>query len=288
MTRAIRSGLLALGLVLAVPACGGDDDGGGGGGGSDGGGGGGADGGGGGTPTAFRLTDLDLLDPHAFAMIGACNDVTDVQNDGFETDINEDNEGPDADDPDGLLDLSGLAVFRPLDQAAENVNAEVLLGADCTAPIEGTTCTRGEASSIQTSGSNDSASACDVVLPDTTTDDYDPSPEPAPAPCFAVAGPTGVLEFGVFELSEVAGAATYDGDPATGLVNGVLRGFLSEEHADAAMVDVPLLGEVPLSSLLPGGTDCCADGDDRDTDSDGASGWYVYLTFTAAQVPYSD
>jgi hypothetical protein len=284
MTRAIRSGLLALGLVLAVPACGGDDD-------SDENrdGGGGDDGGGNEGPVvAFRLTDLDLLDPHAFAQIGACNDVTEVQNDGFETDINEDNEGPDADDPDGLLDLSGLAVFRPLDQAADEVNAEVLLGADCTAPIETTTCTKGDASSILTSGSNDSASACDVVLPDTTTDDYDPSPEPAPAPCFAVAGPTGVLEFGVFELSEVAGAATYDGDPATGLVNGVLRGFLSEEHADAAMVDVPLLGEVPLSSLLPGGTDCCAEGDDRDTDTGGASGWYVYLSFTAAEVPYSE
>ncbi|HEY8146327.1 MAG TPA: hypothetical protein VIG06_26780 [Kofleriaceae bacterium] len=287
MSRAIRSGLFALGLVLVAPACGGDDD-------SgenrdDGGGGGGDDGGGNEGPVvAFRLTDLDLLDPHAFAQIGACNDVTAVQNDGFETDINEDNEGPDADDPDGLLDLSGLAVFRPLDQAADEVNAEVLLGADCTAPIETTTCSKGDASSIQTSGSNDSASACDVVLADTTTDDYDPSPAPAPAPCFAVAGPTGVLEFGVFELSEVAGAATYDGDPATGLANGVLRGFLSEEHADAAMVDVPLLGEVPLSSLLPGGTDCCAEGDDRDTDSDGASGWYVYLTFTAVEVPYSE
>lgn len=284
MIRSSRVFLFALASLLAAPACGGDDDSGGN---RDGG---AADSGpGGGPPTAFRLTDLDLRDPHVFAMIGACNDVTEVENDSFQTDISEDNGSPDDDQtPDGLLDLSGLAVFRPLDQAADDVALEVILGADCTAPIESTTCTKGDASSIAASGSNDASSACDVVLPDTTTNDYTPALEPAPAPCFAAAAANGVLEFGPFQLSEVAGAATYDGDPATGLVNGVLRGFLSEAHADATTVNVLLLGDVPLSSLLPGGTDNCADGDDRDTDSGGASGWYVYLTFTAEEVPYSE
>jgi hypothetical protein len=103
-----------------------------------------------------------------------------------------------------------------------------------------------------------------------------------------VAAQSGVLEFGPFQLSEVAGAATYDGDPATGLVHGLLRGFLNEAQADATTVTLPLLGDVPLSSLLPGGTDCCADHDDRDMDSGGASGWYVYLTFTAVEVPYTE
>ena len=284
MTRTSRPLFFAFGLLLvAAPACGGDDDGGG-----------GNDGGGDeadgapieGPVVAFRLTDLDLRDPHVFAEIGACNDVTDVQNDDFQTDINEDN-GPD-DQPDGLLDLSGLAVFRPLNQSVDEVRLEVILGADCTAPIEGTTCTKGDAGSIQATGSNDASSACDVLLADTTNGDYDPAVGPAPAPCFNADAPEGVLEFGPFQLSEVAGAATYQGDPATGLMNGILRGFLSEEHADATTVDVVLLGEVPLSSLLPGGTDNCADHDDRDSDTGGASGWYVYLTFTAEEVPFTE
>ena len=284
MTRTRGPLCLALALLLAPLACGGDDDSGDG------------DGDGSGADAApaegpvvaFRITDLDLRDPHVFAFLGACNDVTAVENDSFEKDIHEDNEGPDADNPDGLLDLSGLAVFRPLDQASEDVNLEVLLGADCTAPIESTTCTEGEASSITASGSNEASADCDVILADTTTDGYDPAPAPAPAPCFAAAAPEGVLEFGAFQLSEVAGVATYDGDPATGLMNGLLRGFLSEEHADNTTVNLPILGDVTLSSLLPGGTDNCAEGDDRDQDSGGASGWYVYLTFTAEEVPFTE
>jgi hypothetical protein len=267
-----------------VSACGGDDDGASGrdGGGAD------ADVDPNAPDVAFRLTDLDLLDPHAFAFIGACNDVTEVENDGFQTQISEDNKGPEGDNPDGLLDLSGMAIFRPLDQSAHDVRLEVLLGADCTAPIESTSCTKGDASSITGTGANDTAAACDVVLADTTNGDYDPALEPAPAPCFAAEAPQGVLEFGAFQLSEVAGAATYDGDPATGLMHGLLRGFLNEEYADSTNVDVPILGSKPLSSLLPGGTDNCADHDDRDMDSGGASGWYVYLTFTAVEVPYSE
>ena len=282
MTRTSRPLLFTLALVLSPLACGGDDDG-------DNGDNGDVDGPDASIPegpvVAFRITDLDLRDPHAFVMIGACNDVTEVQNDGFQEDIEEDN-GPD-DEPDGFLDLSGLAVFRPLDQGHPDVNLEVVLGADCTAPIDSTSCTTGDASSITASGSNDASAACDVILADTTTDGYDPPPAPAPAPCFAAEAPEGVLEFGPFRLSEVAGAATYDGDPATGLMNGLLRGFLSEEHADATTVDTAL-GEMVLSSLLPGGTDNCADSDDRDTDSGGASGWYVYLSFTAEEVPFTE
>lgn len=286
MKRTSRPLLFALGLLLAGPACGGDDDGGGDG-----------DGDTGDFPdaapaegpvVAYRISELALRDPHAFVQIGACNDVTDVQNDGFQTDIEEDNEGPDdSEDPDGLLDLSGLAVFRPLDQSAEGVTLDVVLGADCTAPIDDTSCTLGDASTIRATGSNDASAECDVILADTTNGDYDPAPAAAPAPCFAADAAAGVLEFGPFQLSEVAGAATYQGDPATGLVNGLLRGFLSEAHADATTVDTAL-GEMVLSSLLPGGNNNCAEHDDRDEDTGGASGWYVYLAFTAEEVPFTE
>jgi hypothetical protein len=51
---------------------------------------------------------------------------------------------------------------------------------------------------------------------------------------------------------------------------------------------VPVLGDVPLSSLLPGGADNCAGHDDRDTGPGGESGWYAYLTFSAEAVAYSE
>jgi hypothetical protein len=70
------------------------------------------------TPTAFRLRDLDLRDPHVFVNFIGCRDVTDNPLAGFsvngELQTNIQTDG----DVDGDLDLSIATVFRPLDQAA--------------------------------------------------------------------------------------------------------------------------------------------------------------------------
>ncbi|HUS66285.1 MAG TPA: hypothetical protein VMZ28_17155 [Kofleriaceae bacterium] len=269
------------------------------GGGGEGGGGGGEGGGGGGgaaddvPTTAFRLTDLDLRDPHAFTAILGCQDVTDAEglsvNAELEKLVREDNSGPDADAPDGLLDLSALALFRPLDPSAGDADLEMMGGADCTAPMDSTSCTPGAATAIALGARNQLDGTCDAVKAG-TTGDYAPAIAVPAAPCFATAAGDLDLEtghLGTLALADTTIAATYDGDPADDLTRGVMRGFIAEAQAAAIVLDTPL-GERTLASFLPGAEGNCADHDARDTGPDGETGWYLYLEFVAETVAYDE
>ncbi len=294
------TGAALLALFLLVPACatdgGGQDEGddvddgsGGGGGDGDGDGDGNGDGDGdGGATTAFRVTDLDIRDPHIFIDGVGCQDVTATLNDSLATNLSEDNGSPaDPESPDGLLDVSALLLFGSSDPARDGGALEVLLGADCSAPAESTACSRGAALAITGQATNQATSACQVVLPDTTTGSYTPAPPLPQGPCFAATDTAGDLVLDPFVLSDAAVAATYLGAPATGLASGVVRGFMSEADAEATVVETPI-GNRNVASLLPGGKGSCASGDARDTGPDGTSGWYFYLEFTAATVDYSE
>jgi hypothetical protein len=83
--------------------------------------------------------------------------------------------------------------------------------------------------------------------------------------------------------------ATYVGNPATSLANGLLIGFLTEADADATILPstLPLVGGKPLSSILPGGKNNCASFSDKDTYNN-AAGWWFYLNYPATRVPWSD
>jgi hypothetical protein len=82
-------------------------------------------------------------------------------------------------------------------------------------------------------------------------------------------------------------AAEYVGDPATGMVNILIRGFMSETDAQNTIVDLPILGLTPLSDLLAGGTGCNIGHDDRDLGPDGVTlGWWFYFNGTAVEVSY--
>ena len=93
-------------------------------------------------------------------------------------------------------------------------------------------------------------------------------------------------------LHNVVVAATYDGNPATGLINGFIRGFIFEQDANSTIVpaSTPIAGGQPLAVLFPGGAGNCAawsDKDDQDWQAHGGyPGWYVYLNFTANKVPW--
>ena len=79
----------------------------------------------------------------------------------------------------------------------------------------------------------------------------------------------------------------------TDLTNGLLMGFITEANADVTLLPAgtPLVGGDPLSSILPGGTGNCSGIDAREIGPDGAGGttlgWWLYLNFTAPQVPYT-
>src|SRR6185503_11564859 len=90
-------------------------------------------------------------------------------------------------------------------------------------------------------------------------------------------------------LHDATIGAVYQNDPATGLMTGLIRGFVTETDADNTIVPLPILGDTALSKLLPGGKDNCKAGSsDKDTLADGTKGWYFYLNFSAVQTPWTE
>jgi hypothetical protein len=122
-----------------------------------------------------------------------------------------------------------------------------------------------------------------------SSEGYNPAPGSTSGPCFH-AGPADVVivttDFDL-PLTNAEIAATYEGDPATGLVSGTLRGFLSTAAAEATPLPKDIMsmtGAANVAGLLPGGLDNCAGHDDTD---DGGAGWWFYVDFTAMPAPWT-
>jgi hypothetical protein len=234
-----------------------------------------------------------VRDPHFFITpILGCEDITDKGILGSAA-INEQfNEAivNDLDPQDGFLNMSFMLLFRPLDQAAAEGTFEFATG-DCTAPIESTSC---EIKAGTEPAAGKYANLKDICLEpvpgELSAANYEPKPGSTNGPCFRGEPLSFTLDLGDFQLPFIDAeiAAQYVGDPADGMVEGVLHGFLTEESADNTILpeDIPLLGGQPISSILPGGKNNCADHDDRDM-LDGVSGWWFYLDFKAARVGYT-
>lgn len=240
---------------------------------------------------AFRFTDLDVREPHIHVDIGGCQDVTDSNPFFTVNGALADSMTMDADEPpDGFLDLSPTLVFRPLDQAASTQGVQIYFS-DCTAPASGTSCVPGTDPPIAATATNMTAGSCLAPEAGTMTDMYTPEVTSPSGPCFVSDGQTITVNLGdiPITLTEARVAATYTGSPATGMTSGLMAGFIAETVADATTLpaDLPLIGGQPLSTVLPGGTNNCANHDDKDTHN-GVSGWWFYLNFTAEMVPWSD
>ena len=82
-------------------------------------------------------------------------------------------------------------------------------------------------------------------------------------------------------LQNVQGSAKYVGNPANQLIDGLLFGFLNESDANTIIVNVPILGNTPLSKFLPGGSGNCDSHTAKDIGPMGQPGWYFYLNYTA-------
>jgi hypothetical protein len=130
---------------------------------------------------------------------------------------------------------------------------------------------------------------CLAPLPGTTRVSYAPAITNSTQPCFGGGPATLTLSLGgiLVTLTDTSIAATYGGDPASGLVNGLVAGFLSEADANVTIIPagIPVVGGLPLSTLLPGGASNCAAHNDKDV-HDGVTGWWMYLNFTATAVDY--
>jgi len=233
-------------------------------------------------PTAYRITEMVLRDPHAFAgVFFFCTDATGQTNDTIKERIDTDTDG------DGNLDLSIALVFRPLDQGPAGTRLDFHI-ADCAADSSG--CFPG-ANSAVAPVANQEEGVCLAPLPGTV--DYSPAPAQPAGQCFASEAQSLTVELAglPIALEDAQVAATYVDEPATGLASGLIMGFLSEEDAEKVILpeDVPFVGGDPLASLFPGGADNCSSDDARDVGPDGETlGWWIYLDFVAAPTAWAD
>ena len=253
------------------------------------------------TPTegaqhAFRLDQIFLRDPHTFVFVGTCQDITDPPglftysaNGLIAGQLNNDGNS------DGFLDLSILAIFPHLNQPPRPGGDVDVRTANCTTPVGGETCSPDATSATSATYNNQSAGTCVSTVAGTTGPGnsglYTPSVLTPGPPC-AGSVPTDItFPLGVFTipLKDVQVGATFIGDPATNLINGIIRGFISEADANAILLPstIPLIGGQPVSVLFPGGSGNCAPHDDRDLGPGAVLGWYIYLNFTAHEVTWT-
>ena len=242
-------------------------------------------------PSAFRFNTLALRDPHAFANVFGCNDITDsffgnAVNQQFTTNMTTDA------DNDGYLDLSPTLVFRPLTQGGVATSPLEVHFADCTAPANGTTCKPGMDPAIPLTATNQATGTCLSILAG-TTHPYTPAITQSSSPCFVSTQTTVTVALGGVNivLHDAKIAATYVGNPASQVTNGLLRGFVTEAEANATIfpMNLAVVGGKPFSSILPGGMGNCRPANQSDKDiNNGVSGWWFYLNFTAPRTPWSD
>lgn len=259
--------------------------------------------------TAFRFTDLDLRDPHTWATLPllGCRDITDTVplnlapsfNDFLQEAIETDQNG------DGSLDLNGLLFFVPtetvvgtasyLDGTAwdpEDAVGEVIFHFGlCTPPMTSPICEPDILQSIdRLEYGNELVGQCLGEVGNSLSG-YEPPLITPSAPCFFGEPFDAVLSIGgiPLPLQYMQIAATYVDAVPPRLVDGMIRGFLREAAADSVILpeSIPLLGGQPISALLPGSSNCCASGDDRDFGPESEWGWWLYFNFEADEVPFT-
>ncbi|MDX2087629.1 MAG: DUF4215 domain-containing protein [Kofleriaceae bacterium] len=249
-------------------------------------------------PRAFRFGDLDLRDPHLFVpeLTGnTCRDITDTPylaysyNGAIRRSLTTD-----LSPFDGFYDASPTLVFRPIAQANGASTTLELHFARCEGsnPIN---CTPGTSAPVVMTATSQTSGTCLGILAGTTRP-YTPAVTEAAGACFVSAPRTLTLTFAgvTWTLEQAQIAAVYSGSPASNLVDGVIRGYLTVAAADATAVPngVPFLGGHRLSYALaggdPAGTDKnCAMHDDRDV-STTTNGWWVYFNFTAPRASWAE
>ena len=233
-------------------------------------------------PAAFRITQLAMRDPHLYldGFNNSCNDSSMFADGAIQRPIDHD------DNNDGYFDDSQVIVLRPLAQGDGAMTpVSVYFGAQCTA--NATTCMPGTLAPGNDTATSAATGTCLTTLAGTTKP-YNPAVTPATGPCFS----TGAINmtatiFGTqVPLQQVQVGATYTGSPATGMMNGVIRGFVTEADAEASDISLGIF-TAKLARLLPGGQNNCANFSDMDMLGT-TRGWWIYFNFTATSVPWTE
>lgn len=217
-----------------------------------------------GGPVSFRFNSIELTDPGIFFV--SCGG-TDLVNGALAGPIANDEDG------DGFIDMSFVLDFPDLVQTEGATGAVTFANAQCEAP-EGDSCGLLPDSelypatyTIMTEGTCLEATAGNIE-PGTG------STGTTMGPCFVTDNidATVATSAVVLPLSDVRVAAQMVGDPAGNLVSGTIEGFLSEEDAANATVNVG--GKMPLDTLL------CPEHMD-------GGGWWMHMNFTAVTTTWN-
>jgi len=271
-------------------------------------------------PTGFRLTRLQLISPRVTVvpLIG-CSDATEVKVLGrfsvnaelakAVTPITATTSYGDT----GTYTLNIVELFRPLNPTSATSPSELQLNAACTdaavdmcgpAPMPDFvaatannmsvgTCFAPVASQVNTSGGTPAA--------------YTPAVNTVSGPCFVTTPATLTIALSGINIPLVDAtiAATYSGSPTSGLVSGVVRGFLSERAAADTLLpaSLPLIGGTSLYTHLQAANrsvmntagmtvaDGCNVGggtNEDDADMNGTTrGFWFFLNFTAERVTWT-
>jgi hypothetical protein len=243
----------------------------------------------------FRMSDLDLRDPHLYVNPGfGCFDITDqdiplTTGTAFNPNLQAAITG-DTSPADGMLDSSFLLEFRPFEETAALLRLDIASGL-CTAPMAGTSCAPDPASVAQTAGYDGlAAGSCLAPIAGTLYGPYTPEVESVAGPCFVSTPRQVVFDLNgvALPLRELQIAGDWTATPVSGFATGLMRGFLSE--ADAATVilpaSLPIVGGQPITVLLPGGSGNCSTHDDRDS-LNSVTGWWFYFNFPATAVSWT-
>lgn len=267
------------------------------------------------TPTAFRITSLDLISPRVVYNIPfrGCRDLT-------ETPTNIPFSGPFSvnmalQDEIDSYGLNIVNLFRPLQPSVATSPLDVHFNADCMMGMMRDTCGPNMMPDlVMTTANNTSVGTCytpvaaDVNTRAGTPAMYMPPVNTVSGPCFASSETSLSVTFDVsgsplvVPLQRARVAATYSGSPTSSLVTGVVTGFITDRDAADATVTLPFIGTVRLYEMLQAGnrsttdsmgrtvndTTCNLGGgpmeDDGDTITMGGSpvrGFWFFLNFEA-------
>jgi hypothetical protein len=235
------------------------------------------------TPSSLALAGCTDITNHALANIAAVNGSLQGSLDA--------------------LTFNPILIFQPLDRASIVPTPLRVVFGECSSE---TSCTAGASPSLDVAASYTNGNGTDACLgpyAGTTNGDYAP-PVPAPSgECFATSSVANVvvpvqLATGILDLplERVQLAALYDTDPATGLIHGLLRGFVSETAAAGAPLPVglPFIGGDPMHRVFRGGSTNGCPGDDRDLlvpsqpeSPTNPRGWWFYVSFIAQRITFS-
>lgn len=264
-------------------------------------------------PTAMRITQARLISPRAvFRPLLTCSDITDPPG---ALGLSVNGELASALDPADGYSLHMVNVFQPLAPGSASTPLDVHLNAACTAGTPDSCMPDASPEVVMTMANNRSSGACftpDPSLVNTsvgTPSAYSPGVNSPNGPCFVTPTQSITITLDVsgtplpITLEDALIAAEYDGTPTSGLVNGVITGFMSETVAADTVVTLPVIGARSLYSLLQAGgrsvmdssgatidSGCNVGGGPVEDDADmngSVRGFYFFLNFQAEIVDWT-